>query len=167
MVMVEPAKKRADLGSESTADVDRRVWDLALNLVHPALFYVVFQLLILDHFGRSPALAGKGPLEPASLALYAMQFLGAWTVFYTTLLRDMGYRSPWGTILLLTALASAIAQYFVIPNPSGATANAAWAFLGVQMALAGISWPLTIIRWLRLKRDWIDESSHVTGEERG
>ena len=162
--MVEPAEKRADLGPESTAQVERRVWDLALNLVHPALFYVVFQLVILDHFGRSPALAGKGPFEPSSLGLYTMQFLGAWTVFYTTLLRDMGYRSPWGTILLLSAFASVIAQYFVIPSPSGASASAAWALLGIQMALAGAGWSLTMLRWTRLKRGWLEESQSVTEE---
>ncbi len=164
--MVEPAEKRADLEPESTTDVERRIWDLALNLVHPALFYVVFQLVILDHFGRSPALAGKGPFEPSSLGLYTMQFLGAWTVFYTTLLRDMGYRIPWGTVLLLTALASVIAQYFVIPDPSVATADAAWVFLGIQMTLAGVGWPLTMIRWLRLKRGWIDEAARVAEDGR-
>ena len=162
--MVEPAEKRADIGPESTEQVEYRVWDLALNLVHPALFYVVFQLVILDHLGRSPALAGKGPLEPASLTLYTMQFLGAWAVFYTTLLRDMGYRSPWGTILLISGLASVIAQYFVIPNPAGATAAAAWTLLGIQMGLAGVGWTLTMVRWLRLKRGWVKESQGFTEE---
>lgn len=163
--MDQPAEKRDDLRPESTADVNRRVWDMTLNLVHPAFFYVVFQLVILDHLARSPALAGRSPLEPANLALYGAQFLGAWTVFYTTLLRDMGYRSPWGTILLLASLAAVVSQYFLFPDPASATAGAAWAFLGVQMALPVVGWPLTIISWSRLKRRWVAEAEQSPTEE--
>ena len=151
------AAPRRDLRPESLSEANNRVWDFALNLLHPAFFYVFLQLLILDHLSESAPLAGRGPLEPTSLAIYGMQFLGAWTVLYTTLLRDMGFHSSWGTVLLLAALAGAVAQYFIIPEPRGAD-DRAWALIGVQVGLAAIAWPLTVIRWRRLKTQWLDES---------
>ncbi|MAG56800.1 MAG: hypothetical protein CMJ83_10955 [Planctomycetes bacterium] len=152
--MVESADKPGEIPPETIAQINRRVWDMTLNLLHPAAFYVLFQLLIGDHFSQSPALAGRHVLHPLSLLLYGFQFLGAWAVFYTTLLRDMGYRSAWGTILLLCALAGVILQFVVFPRPQDASAASSWAFIAVQLVLAAAGWGFTFRRWRRLKRRW-------------
>ena len=90
--------------AESVDEKDRRIWDMVLHLLHPAAIYVLFQLLLLDHLYDAPVLGREGPLSPVSLGIYACQFVGAWAVLYTVLLRDMGFRSPGGTILLLAAV---------------------------------------------------------------
>ena len=163
--MDDSVGKPRDLLPETVADKNRRVWDMALNLVHPAFFYVLFQMVILDHLAASPALSGRWALEPTMLGVYALQFLGAWTVFCTTLLRDMGYRSTWGTVLLLAALAAVVVQYVVIPEPADATAQAAWTFLAVQLALAGVGWPLTMVRWWRRKRGFLVATARAATED--
>jgi len=150
--MEETAPSRSDARPEAVKEFNSRVWDLTLNLVHPAGLYVLLQMVIGDHMGKTPAFAGVELLHPQSLAIYAAQFLGAWTVFYTTLLRDMGYRSSWGTVLLLAALAGAATQYLIFPQPAQATDATTWAFLATQMGLAVVGWPLTMRRWRRLRR---------------
>lgn len=151
------AEPRGDLHPETVREVNNRVWDMTLNLLHPTFLYVLFQLLILDHLSNAAPLADRSPLEWQSLAIYGLQFLGAWTVLYTTLLRDMGFPCPWGTILLLAALASVAAQYFVVTDPPN-QATAAWVLLGTQLGLAVVAWPLTMKRWWFLKRQWLEES---------
>ena len=161
--MVEPAEQPGDLQEETTQEVNRRVWDMALNLVHPALFYVLFQLVILDHLLESPALAFRSVMDPAALGLYGAQFLGAWTVFYATLMRDMGLGSSWGTILLLAAVAAVAAQYAVFPDPATASSAAVWWFLGVQILLSCTGWAMTMVRWQRGKRAWQEEAARAQG----
>lgn len=139
---------------ESIREVNSRVWDMVLNLVHPAAVYVILQLLMLDRMQRTPALEGHGPLAPVSLLVYGLQFLGAWAVFYTTLLRDMGYRSATGTVLVLGALAAAVLQYVLVPEPAEAGAGAAWAVLGSQGALAAALFPATFFRWRRCRAEF-------------
>lgn len=129
-----------------------RAWDLTIHLVHPTLFYLLFQLLLRDHLGDHPDLRALGIFHPLCLLLDAGIFLGAWAVFYTTLLRDMGFRAPSGTILLLSGLVSAAAQYIFIPRPAEAAAAPVWGLLALQAAAAGALWVETMWRWRRLKR---------------
>ena len=152
--MVAP---RRDLRPETISEVNNRVWDMTLNLLHPTFLYVLFQLLILDHLWEAAPLQGRSPLEWQSLIIYGLQFLGAWTVLYTTLLRDMGFSSAWGTILLLVALAGVIAQYILIPEPPNDD-TASWLLLGTQLGLAGVAFPLTWWRWRGLKAQWVAEA---------
>jgi hypothetical protein len=139
---------------ETVPEKDRRVWDMVLHLLHPVGIYVLLQLLILDHLGRAPALEGLGPLAPIPLGIYALQFLGAWTVFYTVLLRDMGYRSAAGTILLLGALLGFAAARLLVSRPAELGTAGLALLLGPQLLLALVSFPWTFARWRRLKAAW-------------
>ena len=136
---------------------------MALNLVHPALLYVLFQLLILDHLRHAPAFLGRSPVDPVTLGVYGAQFLGAWTVFYTTLLRDMGLRSTWGTVLLLTSLVAVVSQYFLFPEPARTEPAPVWWFLGVQIVLSCTGWVVTMIHWRQGKRAWEAERAQAQG----
>ncbi len=147
---------------ESLPDTNHRIWDMVLNLVHPAALYVLFQLLMMDHLGKAPHLAALGPLEPISLGIYLLQFLGAWAVFYTVLLRDMGFGSPFGTILLLAALAGLLGQYFVFPDPRLAAPLPINLYLGGQLGLAAVLWPLTWRLWHRRRREWESREAATT-----
>ena len=131
---------------------DNRVWDMVLHQIHPTFIYVLLQLVILSHLGRSAAIDAFGPLHPLSLAVYGMQFLGAWAVFYTTLLRDMQLQAPEGTLLLLWALAGAALQYLVVPNPSRADDGLVWTYLGIETLPGGVLWITTMRRWRRARR---------------
>jgi hypothetical protein len=157
--------KRPDLRPETLAEANSRIWDLALNLVHPAGIYVLLQLVIHDHMGKTPPLVGRGPLEGLSLLLYVFQFLGAWTVLYTTLLRDMGYRSSWGTILLIGSVVGVVMQYVLFPDPWDAGPAAVRIFLWVNMCLAGLGWTLTAVLWRRLKRAYRSDRADADGGE--
>jgi thioredoxin 1 len=154
----------AERRPESIRQMESRVWDMVLNLIHPAALYVLLQLLILNHFWSSAALGPYGPLHPVSLAIYGLQFLGAWAVFYTTLLRDMGHHCPWGTVLCLAALVAVALQFVLFPKPEDSAAIQIWIFLAPQLVLAGLSWPLTYIRWRRLKaREEKEAASRTPG----
>lgn len=139
---------------EPVREVDNRVWDLVHNLVHPAAIYVLLQLFILDRLSRTPLLHPFGPLHPVSLAIYCAQFLGAWTVFYTTLLRDMGYGSVFGTLLLLWALLGAILCPWILANAENAAEGRTAAFLGAQLLPAVISWPWQWQTWRKRKSEY-------------
>jgi|GEM_PF-5029033 thioredoxin 1 len=143
-----------DDGPERRAEIratDDRVWDMVGNLLHPTAIYVLLQLVIWDHLSTASLFREHGPLSPMMLAIYAAQFLGAWAVFYTTLLRDMGKPSRGGTVLLLAAVATVLAQVLLPP----AEELPQWALLGMgglQFLLAVIVFLLTWLRWRREKR---------------
>lgn len=130
---------------------DDRVWDMVGNLLHPTALYVVLQLVILDHVSDVAPFRGQGPLSPIMLACYATQFLGAWAVFYTTLLRDMRKRSRGGTVLLLGAVLAVLFQ-LVLPAAESLPALVIWLFPGSQAALALVIFPLTFFRWRKEKQ---------------
>jgi len=136
---------------ESLPETNRRVWDMVLNLVHPAFLYVLFELLIQSRLHEAPLLVDLGPLSLPALAIYLLQFLGAWAIFYTTLLRDMGERSPEGTWLLLTGFLGAALVYPLFPTPRSAASFAVGAYIGVQLLLAGTVWILVMRRWGRAR----------------
>jgi len=133
------------------AEKNSAVWDMVLNLVHPAFLYVLAQLIILSHFSDAPALRDRHPTDPLMLLIHVLQFMGAWAVFYTALLRDMGLKSPEGTLLLLTAFASVGLQWIFFPEPATSSVSGVWIFLGIQGLLAGVLWTVIFRRWRRLK----------------
>lgn len=136
----------------SVGERSAQVWDMVLNLLHPAFLYVLFQVMIMTHMADAPVLQGLRGLSPELLGACVIQFLGAWAVFYTTLLRDMGFRSPEGTVLLLAAFLGAGLQYVLFPDPDAAEPARVQLFLGAQLVLAAVLWPVTLLRWRRLKR---------------
>ncbi len=130
---------------------DDRVWDMVGNLLHPTALYVVLQLVILDHVSEVNPFRGQGPLSPLMLGCYATQFLGAWAVFYTTLLRDMKKPSRGGTLLLLGAVVAVLLQ-LVLPQAEALPAWVIWLLAGSQSLLALVIFPLTFLRWRKEKR---------------
>jgi uncharacterized membrane protein HdeD (DUF308 family) len=129
-----------------------RVWDLTIHLVHPTLFYVLFQLLIRDHASSHSTLRSISHFHPIALGLDLGLFLGAWAVFYTTLLRDMGFFAPSGTVLLWTSFLSCVIQYVALSPMESESSTTLMIFLGVQFLIAGIGWTETMLRWAREKR---------------
>ncbi|MSR75617.1 MAG: hypothetical protein EXS14_09150 [Planctomycetes bacterium] len=132
---------------------DDRVWDMVGNLVHPAALYVLLQLLIIDRFSNVPPWSTSGPLSALAIGLYVGQFLGAWAVLCTTLLRDMGLRSCGGTLLLLGASATVVLQY-LLPIPAEMPTWFALTLPSMQALLGGVVFLLTWLRWRREKKLW-------------
>jgi hypothetical protein len=136
---------------DESEKMNERVWDMVLHLAHPGFLYVVFQIIILTRFSAHPV------VREYDLLIYAGQFLGAWTVFYTTLLRDMGMQSRAGTVLALLAMMGAIASHFFVPNPYFASDELVGAFLLVQLVPAVLLWTWTMIYWRREKARHLSE----------
>jgi hypothetical protein len=130
-----------------------RVWDLTIHLVHPTLLYVALQMLIRDHMGDHASLRALGFFHWKALALDLCLFLGAWCVFYTTLLRDMAYPIAAGTVLLWTSLLGCAAQYLLFRDVEGMEARTVWGFLLLHALLAVALWVATMVRWRRLKQE--------------
>src|SRR5687767_11625938 len=101
-------------GGFTVREYERRVWDMARHLIHPAFLYVLAQIA-----GATRLLAHRtfdGPAGTAwELALFGAGFLGAWACFFSTLLRDAGIRSPEVAVLCLQALLAAAAIWFAFP----------------------------------------------------
>jgi cadmium resistance protein CadD (predicted permease) len=125
--------------------MNERVWDMVLHLAHPGFLYVVFQVIILTRFSAHPV------VRQYDLFIYVGQLLGAWTVFYTTLLRDMGLKSRAGTFLALLAMVGAVASHFLVTNPYHASDKFIVGFLLVQLIPAALLWIWTMIYWRREK----------------
>ena len=136
---------------EETEAYNEGVWDLVLNLAHPGFLYVVFQVLILTRLGSHPV------TRDYSWLIYGGQFLGAWTVFYTTLLRDMGLPSRAGTILALLALTSMVGVYVWLPDPYYITDREVQVVFGLQLIPAAVLWAWTMIYWRREKARFLKE----------
>jgi len=133
-------------------EVSSRVWDLVKHLVHPAALYVVLELVVAGHLGENPALSGARHGSHLWLLLFAGQFLGAWAVFYSTLLRDAGIRSY--TALALTGLAAVglAAQLVLFPDAGAMSLGWIRACFAWHLVPAVLLWAVTMVRWTRLKR---------------
>jgi hypothetical protein len=129
-----------------------RVWDLVKHLVHPAALYVVLELLVAGHLGENPALSSARHGSHLWALLFAGQFLGAWAVFYSTLLRDAGIRSY--TALALTGMAAfgLAAQLVAFPDPAAMSPGWIRLVLAWHLVPAVALWVVTMVRWTRLKR---------------
>lgn len=129
-----------------------RVWDLVKHLVHPAAIYVVLELLVAGHLAENPRLSAARPGNHLWLVLFAGQFLGAWAVFYSTLLRDAGIRSY--TALVLTVLAALGLGTQLVFFADATSMSERWTsfFLAYHLVPAVVLWGVTMVRWTRLKR---------------
>lgn len=141
---------------DEVREYNDRVWDMVLYLVTPVFLYVTVQILIISRFGPHPL------FRRGQLLIFPLQFLGAWALFYATLLRDMGFRSYAGPVLGVTALLGLAAQFVIFPDPLAASDSAVAAFLAVQLIPAALCWLTTFARWTRLKRRHLDPEG--TGE---
>jgi hypothetical protein len=123
-----------------------QVWDTVLHLANPVFIYVIAQVLIISH------LSAHHVFRRFEWPIYGAQFLGAWAMFYSTLLRDYAYRSLAAPILGAVAIAGAASQYLLLPSPADARPAVLAVFLGVQLVPAVLLWCVTMALWRRAKR---------------
>ena len=124
---------------EEVEEYNDQVWDMVLRKVHVVALYVFLQIVLISFFQTHPV------YRSWSGWVFVGQFLGAWTVFYGTLLREMGFRCRSGAILIAIGALSLIPA--VVGDPM------AWSDANVQRMLLAQSlpgallWGLTLFRW--------------------
>lgn len=132
---------------EEVAEYNDQVWDMVLRKIHVVALYVLLQIVLISLFQTHPA------YEAWSMWIYGGQFLGAWTVFYGTLLRDMGFRCWSGMILI--ALAGASVTIASLSDCLGWSDAAVQRLFLVQLIAAAGLWALTLYRWRILKKQYL------------
>jgi hypothetical protein len=130
---------------------ERSVWDLTRNLIHPAFLYVVFQVTLWCGIERNPGFRGAALSFWEHTWIHALQFLGAWGVFYGTLLRDMRFQTRTVTIVLWLAAAGAAAVWLWPGAGTPDATPALRAILYVELAAGLVGWLVTIAAWFRAK----------------
>jgi hypothetical protein len=136
----------------SVPEYEARAWDMARNLVHPAAFYVVIQVVGLTRLTAHPVFRepGAGWLE---LALFVASFLGAWAVFYSTMLRDAGLRSLTVTFLVPLAFLALVVGWVALPAVV-AMSDRDLATAALALVAPGpVAWIVTMVRWSRARRE--------------
>jgi hypothetical protein len=132
--------------------IHARVWDLVKHLVHPAALYVVLQLVVAGHLGENPALSDARHGSHLWLVLFAGQFLGAWAVFYSTLLRDAGIRSYTALALVGLSAAGLAGQFLLFPDAAAMSRGWIRGAIAWHLVPAVVLWAVTMVRWQLLKR---------------
>jgi hypothetical protein len=151
--MIPRAKPQsaAPRSSDEVREYESRVWDLTKHLVHPAFLYVVFQVALWCALERNPAFRGGDLSFWEHAAIHAAQFVGAWGVFYGTLLRDMRFRTRVVTAVLWLAAAGAATAWLWPAPESVAASPGLWALLIAELAAGIIGWMIIMASWLRAK----------------
>lgn len=125
--------------------------DLARHLIHPAFLYVVFQVALWGALERNPAFRGAVLSFWQRAVIHAIQFIGAWGVFYGTLLRDMQFQSRVVTVVLWLA-AAGVATAWLWPHPEAVAASPFLrAILMAELAAGIVGWLIIMATWLRAK----------------
>lgn len=137
----------------SVPEYERRVWDMARHHVHPTFLYVLLQVIgisrLMDHeLFRDPDLGLY-----REWGLFLASFLGAWAVFYSTLLRTSGLASLTVTLLVPTAAAALAVVWFAFPAPPQMSREAGIWAAAVLTGPGVVGWVLTMRRWLVARRE--------------
>jgi hypothetical protein len=138
-------------------EYERRVWDMSRNLVHPAAIYALIQVVgltrVTSHGVFHRVGSGSFGVVRWEWMLFLASFLGAWAVFYSTLLRDAGLKSRTVTFLVPASLLALCAGWTALPPVERMTdAQALWA----AATLAGpgpVAWAFTMLRWRRARAE--------------
>ncbi len=89
--------------------------------------------------------------------IHSIQFLGAWAVFYGTLLRDMLVATYTPTVVAWIALIGATAAW-AWPEPRSETAGTAfWWIVSAQLLTGLAGWLPAMRRWRPLKARYLAE----------
>ena len=118
---------------------------MVLHLVHPVALFVVLQVVFASRF------VGHEGIQGWSLPVYVLQFLGAWAVFYSTLLRDMGFVSRAGAALCLWAALVLGVSYIVARDPYALPTSVVQGLFAAMLSPLLPIWAFTFQRWRRLK----------------
>ena len=133
---------------EEVTDFNDRVWDMVLRKIHVVAFYVFLQIVLVSFFQTHPAYRNW------RFWVYTGQFLGAWCVFYDTLLRDMGFRAHGGLVLMFL---SVIALVPVLVHDPRAWDDSQVRGLLLSQIVPGIFlWGVTLVRWRILKSRYLE-----------
>ncbi|MFT7616473.1 MAG: hypothetical protein ACI97A_000095 [Planctomycetota bacterium] len=150
MTIDETAKttKPADVRTpEEVEEYNDQVWDMVFRKVHVVALYVFLQIVLVSFFQTHAA------YRSWSGWVFVGQFLGAWTVFYGTLLREMGFRSRSGAILIVIGAISIIPA--AVGEPMGWSDATVQRILLAQSLPGALLWGLTLFRWRILKRQYL------------
>lgn len=152
--MADDAKARAD----EIRETNDRVWYMVLYHVNPVFIYVGGEIVLLSLTNGHP------DVRRFEALLYVGQFLGAWSVFYSVLLKDMGFRNYAAQILTILAIGAVLMQAFFLPPAIEATSRAMLWFWSIQLVPAAVVWIVTMIQWRRLKKRWLPEIEAEAGK---
>jgi hypothetical protein len=132
-------------------EYEGRVWDLTRHLIHPAFLYVVFQVTLWCALERNPGFRGESLSFWDRSLIHALQFVGAWGVFYGTLLRDMRFQTRVVTVVLWLAAAGTAAAWLWPAPESADTGRAFWILLLIELGAGILGWVLIMSAWMRAK----------------
>jgi hypothetical protein len=156
--MVSKAEVRPPAGEEKAhrdaaevREYESRVWDLTRHLIHPAFLYVVLQVVFWGGIERNPAFRGEALSFWERSGIHILQFVGAWGVFYGTLLRDMRVRTRAQTIVVWIAAVSTAGVWAWPGAVEIANAPALWAVLAVNLVAGFVGWVVVMVTWRRAK----------------
>lgn len=127
------------------------VWDMAKNVVHVPAIYAVAQVVGLTRLLPHPWFQQPGAGLWREIAVFVCGFLGAWAVFYSTLLRDAGLRSWTVTFLVPAAVLVAIALWAFFPPVDEMSATTALVGAALLAGPGPVGWVVTMRRW-RIER---------------
>jgi hypothetical protein len=133
-------------------EMESSVWDLTKHLIHPAFVYVVLQVAFWCALERNAAFGWNRLPFLGHTLIHAAQFVGAWGVFYGTLLRDMRFEFRVVTVVVwATALLTAAAWLW--PDAGSASAEPGlWTLLVADLTIGLAGWVLTMRSWGRARR---------------
>jgi hypothetical protein len=147
----------ASRSPEEVREYESRVWDLTRHLVHPAFFYVVCQVAMWCALEASPEFRSPALSFLERTAIHGLQFLGAWAVFYGTLLRDMRRPTRIPTLMLWFAALGAVLPWIGPFLADAGNPGLLWALLGTQLAAGVAGWVAIMIVWRRAKAAFAKE----------
>ncbi len=142
-----PSKPHEARTPTEVTDFNDRVWDMVLRKIHVVALFVFLQIVLVSFFQIHPA------YRAWSGWVYGGQFFGAWTVFYGTLLRDMGFRSQSG--FLLFAVVGVGLLLALISDPLAWSDGQVRALFLGQIVAALALWLVTMLRWRILKGQFL------------
>jgi hypothetical protein len=125
---------------------------MVLHMVHPTAIYVVLQMVVVGYLSLSPAFAFSRQYGWPYYLTFGGQYLGAWAVFYSTLLRDAGLPSRTALVLVVLALVGVVVQFVVLPSPRDLNDGQVAMVLAYHLAPATLGWGWVLWRWRRAKR---------------
>jgi hypothetical protein len=146
-----PAASEGEARAAEIRAVDAQVWDFTKHLVHPTAAYVILQAALWVALEDNAAFRAPRCGFLAESAVHLVQFLGAWSVLYGTLLRDMGRRTRAATLLLWFAAAGALGAWLYPDRRDPASADGLKLLLGTQLLAAVVSFGITMRTWRREK----------------
>ena len=136
----------------SLDEYEHRVWDMAKSVVHVPAMYAVAQVVGLTKLVAHPVFQQPTVGGMREAAVFLCSFLGAWAVFYSTLLRDAGLRSLTATLLVPLSVLASLAVWSALPEVGEMSRAELWTAVAILAGPGPIGWVITMRRWRIEKR---------------